>query len=135
MSEWTLPAKEGENFSDLVHDFENSGKIDKSRQFLRGGMWRNFQNIYDESNWMQKRVSDLSFIFEKNKQIFFMVNKNFRGKKPKNMDFLGILMIFWPPHKTHRNQTPQQPRQAGDRSRQFNKIECYRGGLTPGLPG
>ena len=68
MSEWTLPAKEGENFSDLVHDFENSGKIDKSRQFLRGGMWRNFQNIYDESNWMQKRVSDLSFIFEKYKK-------------------------------------------------------------------
>ena len=67
MSEWTLPAKEGESFSDLVHDFENSGKIDKSRQFLRGGMWRNFQNIYDESNWMQKRVSDLSFILEEYK--------------------------------------------------------------------
>jgi len=68
MSEWTLPANEGEQFSDLVHDLENSGKIEKNKQFLRGGMWRNFQNIYDESNWMQKRVSDLSFIFEQHKK-------------------------------------------------------------------
>jgi alpha-amylase len=41
--------------------------MEKSKQFLRGGMWRNFQNLYDESNWMQKRVSDLSFIFEQYK--------------------------------------------------------------------
>jgi len=68
MSEWTLPANEGENFSDLVHDFERTGKIKNNRQFLRGGMWRNFQNIYEESNWMQKRVSDLSFLFEKYKK-------------------------------------------------------------------
>ncbi len=64
MNEWTLPAERGEQFSDLVHDFEKSAKIDKYKQFLRGGMWRNFQNLYDESNWMQKRVSDLSFIYE-----------------------------------------------------------------------
>lgn len=70
MSEWTLPANKGEQFSDLVHDFENAGKIDQNRQFLRGGMWRNFQNLYDESNWMQKRVTDLSFIFKKHKQKF-----------------------------------------------------------------
>ena len=70
MSEWTLPASQGEQFSDLVHKFEINGEIDKNRQFLRGGMWRNFQNLYDESNWMQKRVTDLSFIFKKNKQKF-----------------------------------------------------------------
>lgn len=70
MSEWTLPANQGEQFSDLVHNFENSGKIENNRQFLRGGMWRNFQNLYDESNWMQKRVTDLSFIFKKYKQKF-----------------------------------------------------------------
>lgn len=68
MNEWTLPAKEGEHFSDLIHNFEKSGEIEKNRQFLRGGMWRNFQNIYDESNWMQKRVSDLSFIYEQFKK-------------------------------------------------------------------
>lgn len=70
MSEWTLPANQGEQFSDLVHDFEENGKIDKNRQFLRGGMWRNFQNLYDESNWMQKRVTGLSFIFKDNKKKF-----------------------------------------------------------------
>jgi len=67
MSEWTLPANQGEQFSDLVHSFEDSGKIEDNRQFLRGGMWRNFQNLYDESNWMQKRVTDLSFVFKKYK--------------------------------------------------------------------
>ena len=70
MSEWTLPANQGEKFSDLVHNFENNGEIENIRQFLRGGMWRNFQNLYDESNWMQKRVTDLSFIFKKHKQKF-----------------------------------------------------------------
>ena len=70
MSEWTLPANQGEQFSDLVHSFEDSGEIENNRQFLRGGMWRNFQNLYDESNWMQKRVTDLSFIFKKYKQKF-----------------------------------------------------------------
>ncbi len=70
MSEWTLPASQGEQFSDLVHNFENSGTLENNRQFLRGGMWRNFQNLYDESNWMQKRVTDLSFIFKKYKQKF-----------------------------------------------------------------
>ena len=70
MSEWTLPANQGEQFSDLVHRFESTGEIENNRQFLRGGMWRNFQNLYDESNWMQKRVTDLSFIFNKYKQKF-----------------------------------------------------------------
>ena len=70
MSEWTLPANQGEQFSDLVHSFENSGKIENNRQFLRGGMWRNFQNLYDESNWMQKRVTDLSFIFKEHERKF-----------------------------------------------------------------
>ena len=70
MSEWTLPANQGEQFSDLVHSFENSGKIENNRQFLRGGMWRNFQNLYDESNWMQKRITDLSFIFKKHERKF-----------------------------------------------------------------
>jgi alpha-amylase len=75
MSEWTLPADKGEQFSDLVHNFENTGKIDHNRQFLRGGMWRNFQNLYDESNWMQKRVTDLSFVFKKHKQKFVKKKK------------------------------------------------------------
>ncbi len=70
MSEWTLPANKGEQFSDLVHNFEITDQLEVNKQFLRGGMWRNFQNLYDESNWMQKRVTDLSFIFKKYKLQF-----------------------------------------------------------------
>ncbi len=60
MSEWTLPAEKGERFSNLIHSVEKDGDIEKLRPFLRGGTWRNFQSLYDESNWMQKRMVQVS---------------------------------------------------------------------------
>lgn len=60
MSEWTLPAEKGERFSQLIHSLEKEGNIEKLRPFLRGGTWRNFQSLYEESNWMQKRVVQTS---------------------------------------------------------------------------
>lgn len=60
MSEWTLPAEKGERFSHLIRTLETSGDIEKVRPFLRGGTWRNFQSLYDESNWMQKRMVQVS---------------------------------------------------------------------------
>jgi len=60
MSEWTLPAEKGERFSQLIHSLEHNGDIEKLRPFLRGGTWRNFQSLYDESNWMQKRMVQAS---------------------------------------------------------------------------
>jgi len=60
MSEWTLPAEKGERFSQLIRSVESSGDIEKLRPFLRGGTWRNFQSLYDESNWMQKRMVQVS---------------------------------------------------------------------------
>jgi len=76
MSEWTLPAKRGEKFSDIVHNFETNGEIEKYRPYLRGGMWRNFQNLYNESNWMQKRITDLSIIFQKYMKKFPIKKRN-----------------------------------------------------------
>ena len=60
MSEWSLPWESGEKFSDFVHEFENQGRIDDVRPFLKGGIWRNFLYKYDESNWMQKKMLYIS---------------------------------------------------------------------------
>lgn len=61
MSEWTLPARQGQSFAGLVKRFGSNGTMDKVRPFLRGGTWRNFQSIYSESNWMQKRMLEASY--------------------------------------------------------------------------
>jgi alpha-amylase len=60
MSEWTLPAEQGSAFADLVHEYEHRKVIEKYRPFLRGGTWRNFLSLYEESNWMLKRTSQVS---------------------------------------------------------------------------
>lgn len=67
MNEWTLPADLGERFSQLVDRFEKDGALEEVRPFLRGGTWRNFLAIYDESNWIQKRMVDLSYRFSRAK--------------------------------------------------------------------
>ncbi len=64
MSEWTLPAEQGEQFASLVDRFGNNGTMDTVRPFLRGGTWRNFQSLYSESNWMQKRMTQVSYQLE-----------------------------------------------------------------------
>ncbi|MFH1851064.1 MAG: alpha-amylase/4-alpha-glucanotransferase domain-containing protein [Candidatus Neomarinimicrobiota bacterium] len=61
MSEWTLPAEQGQRFTGLVERFGHNGTLEKVRPFLRGGTWRNFQSLYDESNWMQKRMTEVSY--------------------------------------------------------------------------
>lgn len=60
MSEWTLPGDRGEDFSALVHEFDSNGNYETIRPFIRGGTWRNFQSLYDESNWMVKRMQTIS---------------------------------------------------------------------------
>ncbi len=60
MSEWSLPGDVGEKFEGLVHDFEEEGRFDELKPFFKGGMWRNFLSIYEESNWMQKKMQYLS---------------------------------------------------------------------------
>ena len=60
MSEWTLPAEQGEKFDSYVEDLKEEEEFEEIKPFFRGGTWRNFLNIYDESNWMQKKYLDLS---------------------------------------------------------------------------
>ena len=60
MSEWSLPGDVGEEFINHVHDFEEKGNFEEIKPFFKGGMWRNFLSIYDESNWMQKKMQYLS---------------------------------------------------------------------------
>jgi hypothetical protein len=60
MNEWTLPARPAHRFSDLVQSIKAQGRYDEDKAFLRGGIWRNFFSRYAESNWMHKRMLQLS---------------------------------------------------------------------------
>ncbi|MCF7886020.1 MAG: DUF1926 domain-containing protein [Candidatus Marinimicrobia bacterium] len=55
MSEWTLPAESGEKFEEYTEKFKDEEIFEDIKPFYKGGMWRNFLYIYDESNWMQKK--------------------------------------------------------------------------------
>jgi len=60
MNEWTLPAKAGHVYADLVARARNEGSFETHKPFLRGGIWRNFLTRYPEANWMHKRMLGLS---------------------------------------------------------------------------
>lgn len=60
MNEWTLPAEPAHRFADLVQSIKKQGSYDEDKAFLRGGIWRNFFSRYAESNWMHKRMLQLS---------------------------------------------------------------------------
>ncbi|MGD9787434.1 MAG: alpha-amylase/4-alpha-glucanotransferase domain-containing protein, partial [Sulfuricellaceae bacterium] len=64
MNEWTLPAAEANEFADLVQHSKNAGLFDRQKAFLRGGIWKNFLSRYPESNWMHKRMLQLSARFD-----------------------------------------------------------------------
>ncbi len=60
MSEWTLPAMPAHTYADLVQRAKTEGWYERSKSFLRGGIWKNFFSRYPESNWMHKRMLGLS---------------------------------------------------------------------------
>jgi hypothetical protein len=60
MNEWTLPAKPAHRYADLVQEVKRQGHYEEDKAFLRGGIWRNFFSRYPESNWMHKRMLQLS---------------------------------------------------------------------------
>jgi alpha-amylase len=60
MNEWTLPAPAAAQFDALMRQEKDAGRFDWSKAFLRGGIWRNFFSRYSESNWMHKRMLQLS---------------------------------------------------------------------------
>jgi 4-alpha-glucanotransferase len=60
MNEWTLPAPAAHAYADLVDREKHAGSYDRSKAFLRGGIWKNFASRYPEANWMHKRMLALS---------------------------------------------------------------------------
>ncbi len=60
MNEWTLPAGSARIYHGLVEQEKSAGRFDAARPYLRGGIWRNFFSRYPESNWMHKRMLDVS---------------------------------------------------------------------------
>lgn len=60
MNEWTLPAEAANHYADLVARAKQEGRFDRDKPFLRGGIWKNFFSRYPESNWMHKRMLELS---------------------------------------------------------------------------
>ncbi|MDD5248882.1 MAG: DUF1926 domain-containing protein [Rhodocyclaceae bacterium] len=60
MNEWTLPAPAARAYHGLVEQEKHSGQFEARKPFLRGGIWRNFFMRYPESNWMHKRMLEVS---------------------------------------------------------------------------
>ena len=60
MNEWTLPAPAARAYHALVEQEKQAGRFESRKPFLRGGMWRNFFMRFPESNWMHKRMLDVS---------------------------------------------------------------------------
>ncbi len=60
MNEWTLPAPAARTYAALVREHKDARRIDDTKAFLRGGIWRNFLARYPEANWMHKRMLALS---------------------------------------------------------------------------
>ncbi|MBI5614706.1 MAG: DUF1926 domain-containing protein [Gammaproteobacteria bacterium] len=60
MNEWTLPAAAAKVYDELVQQEKTAGRFERTRPFLRGGIWRNFLSRYPEANWMHKRMLGLS---------------------------------------------------------------------------
>jgi len=64
MNEWTLPAQPANAYADLVQASKAQGRFERDKAFLRGGIWKNFLTRYPESNWMHKRMLQLSQRYE-----------------------------------------------------------------------
>ncbi|HEX7954863.1 MAG TPA: alpha-amylase/4-alpha-glucanotransferase domain-containing protein [Burkholderiales bacterium] len=60
MNEWTLNADRADLFAALVKQEKDQQRYEQDKPFLRGGIWRNFLSRYGESNWMHKRMQQLS---------------------------------------------------------------------------
>ena len=60
MNEWTLNADRADRFAELVQREKDQHRYEQTKPFLRGGIWRNFMSRYAESNWMHKRMQQLS---------------------------------------------------------------------------
>lgn len=60
MNEWTLPVPAAHHYDDLVQQEKYNNRYEVTKPYVRGGIWRNFFMRYPESNWMHKRMLQLS---------------------------------------------------------------------------
>ncbi|MBW3541914.1 MAG: DUF1926 domain-containing protein [Planctomycetes bacterium] len=60
MTEWALPPVRQTQFHNLVERKKPTDEWQELRQFLRGGVWRNFRAKYPESNEMYSRMLAVS---------------------------------------------------------------------------
>ncbi|HXF18754.1 MAG TPA: alpha-amylase/4-alpha-glucanotransferase domain-containing protein [Burkholderiales bacterium] len=60
MNEWTLNADRADRYAELIKREKDHNRYEQMKPFLRGGIWRNFMSRYAESNWMHKRMQQLS---------------------------------------------------------------------------
>jgi hypothetical protein len=60
MNEWALPARAASVYAELVEREKRAGRYERSKPFVRGGIWKNFLMRYPEANWMHKRMLALS---------------------------------------------------------------------------
>ena len=60
MNEWTLPPRAAAVYDELVAREKREGRYERSKPFVRGGIWKNFFTRFPEANWMHKRMLGLS---------------------------------------------------------------------------
>lgn len=60
MGEWSLFTSSQEKFEELIINLDKIPHMEKFRQFIRGGYWKNFLAKYPEANNMHKKMLNLS---------------------------------------------------------------------------
>jgi len=60
MTEWALPAAQQADYDRMVHAMEPDERWPLTKQFVRGGTWRNFKVKYPESDEMYARMMSVS---------------------------------------------------------------------------
>ncbi len=96
MDGWTLHNAQQSRFNELLGSLSNRGDFEAIRPFIRGGIWRNFMTKYHESNWMQKRIQQIS---RKYRLLEGQVNNKNRLRGIRDSLWLSMCNdVFWHGH-------------------------------------
>ena len=60
MNEWTLAPDAARSYAAFLEQERSAGRLEERKPLIRGGTWKNFLTRYPESNWMHKRMLQLS---------------------------------------------------------------------------
>ncbi|WP_308387488.1 alpha-amylase/4-alpha-glucanotransferase domain-containing protein [Acidithiobacillus sp. AMEEHan] len=63
MNEWTLSPNVAREYERFLQQERDAGRLDARKALIRGGIWKGFLHRYPESNWMHKRMLQLSARF------------------------------------------------------------------------